>query len=76
MLTGSSVSYNFSDALSKAYDDNPTDAVPSMISLSTNPSIYGIISGDVNQDGNINLADLLLVEASITNQVIFCQVEL
>jgi len=51
----SAVNYNFSDAVSKAYGNNLK-----VVGF----GIYGLISGDVNQSGSVNLADINEIESS------------
>ena len=51
---GSTVNYDFTDSLSKAFGNN-------MIKLNNSQITFGIYSGDVNQDGAIDLNDVLLV---------------
>ena len=60
LLSGSS--YDFSSSLTKAYRNN---TINSMRFLATNK--YAIFSGDLNQDGSINLLDLQKSEISSKN---------
>ncbi|MBK8552920.1 MAG: hypothetical protein IPL53_18415 [Ignavibacteria bacterium] len=56
-------SYAFNDSASKAYGNNQK-------LLTTNPfPLYGIYSGDVNQDGGIDLTDVTLIYNSANNFV-------
>ena len=52
------VIYNFSNSSSKAYGNN-------LVNLES--GVYGLWSGDVNQDGTINLSDLQLIESTSLN---------
>lgn len=49
----STTEYDFSTALSKAYDDGVNASMASM-----GGDVYAIYSGDVNQDGGIDASDL------------------
>ncbi len=51
--------YNFTDSLSKAYSGN-------MIQADNSPLRYGIYSGDINQDGVIDAADVSSVDNDAT----------
>ncbi|MBK8553930.1 MAG: hypothetical protein IPL53_23960 [Ignavibacteria bacterium] len=53
-FTGNSMSYDFTTANTQAFGNN-------MIQVDTSPVRYGIYSGDVNHDGNIDLTDVTLV---------------
>jgi hypothetical protein len=57
---GAVVNYDFRTAASQAYGGNQQD-------VSGNNSLYALYSGDINQDGNIDLYDLLLVNDDIEN---------
>jgi hypothetical protein len=57
---GAVVNYDFRTAASQAYGSNQQD-------VSGNNSLYALYSGDINQDGNIDLYDLLLVNDDIEN---------
>ncbi len=57
---GTSVSYNFSDADTKAYGNN-------MAQLSASPAVWGIYSGDIVSDENMDLLDLGILETDISN---------
>lgn len=59
--------YDFSTSLSKAYDDNLSDAIPCMAQISTSPARYAFFSGDITQDGNIGLSDLALITNDVIN---------
>ena len=48
------LAYNFSNAITKAYGNN-------LKLIDSSPTRYGIFSGDPNQDGFVNLADLIKV---------------
>lgn len=56
-LSGSSVSYDFTDAENKAYGSN-------LIQLSE--GVYGIYGGDINQDGMVNAQDIEQIGAVAT----------
>jgi surface protein len=57
---GAVVNYDFRTAASQAYGSNQQD-------VSGNNSLYALYSGDINQDGNIDLYDLILVNDDIEN---------
>ena len=48
------LSYDFSNNITKAYGDN-------IVQIDSSPIRYGNYSGDVNQDGNINLTDIIQI---------------
>ena len=52
--------YDFTTAASQAYGSNQQD-------MSGTNSLYAFYNGDINQDGNIDLYDLLLVNDDIEN---------
>ncbi len=58
----STTSYNFSSALTQAYTDGSADP---MVMLAT--GVYGMYSGDINQDGFIDVSDYPLFEADADN---------
>jgi hypothetical protein len=58
----STTSYNFSNALTKAYTDGSADP---MVLLAT--GVYGMYSGDINQDGYIDVSDYPLFETDANN---------
>lgn len=49
------MTYRFSDFASRAFGDN-------QIQVDNLPQLFGIYSGDVNQDGTVDLADLSLID--------------
>jgi len=53
-FTANSLSYNFTDAVGKAYGNN-------LKQINASPVRFGIYSGDVNQNGAIDLDDVLSV---------------
>ena len=53
-FTASVLDYDFTTANTQAYGDN-------MIQINTSPVRFGIYSGDVNQDGIIDLNDVLMI---------------
>lgn len=53
-FTSNSLSYSFTSANSQAYGNN-------MKLVDASPLTYAIYSGDVNQDGFVNLTDVLLI---------------
>jgi hypothetical protein len=61
----STTSYDFSTGLGQAYGDGINDAMKSVGS-----GVYAIYSGDVNQDGTIDISDSQLTEND-ANQYIF-----
>jgi hypothetical protein len=56
VLFGGSITYDFTDALSKAYGNNQKDL---------GDGNFAIFAGDVNQDGFINVADRSLVQSAL-----------
>lgn len=61
-VRGNVITYNFTDSLSKAYGSN-------LIQVSTSPELYGMYSGDVNQDGYVDPLDLSLVDQDSFNYI-------
>jgi len=57
---GTTASYNFSDADTKAYGNN-------MVQVSASPAVWAFYSGDVVVDENMDLLDLGAVESDISN---------
>jgi hypothetical protein len=57
---GTTASYNFSDADTKAYGNN-------MVQVSASPAVWAFYSGDVVVDENMDLLDLGSVESDISN---------
>ncbi len=51
-FAGSSISYNFTDAASKAYGNNQKDL---------GEGVFGLYAGDANQDGYISATDINLI---------------
>ena len=60
MFSGNSLTYNFTNAQSKAYGNN-------QISIDGSPLLYGIYSGDVDQSGAVNLTDMVNVNNDAGN---------
>jgi Zn-dependent metalloprotease len=60
VLMSNGLTYDFTNAQTKAYANNQT-------SLNLANTIWGMFSGDINQDENMDLADFALLEAGITN---------
>ena len=54
--------YRFSDFASRAFGDNQTE-------VDDSPLLFGIFSGDVNQDGTIDASDLSIVDNDALNSV-------
>jgi hypothetical protein len=52
------ITYNFTSAASKAYGDNQKEVAP---------GIFAILVGDVNQDGVVDISDLVAMDADLTN---------
>ena len=52
------ISYNFTTVASKAYGDNQKEIAP---------GIFAILVGDVNQDGVVDISDLVAMDADLTN---------
>ncbi|MBS1516868.1 MAG: FG-GAP repeat protein [Bacteroidetes bacterium] len=61
-FTSSALAYNFTTANTQAYGNN-------MIQIDASPVKFGIYSGDVNQDGTIDLADGSLIDNDAFNFV-------
>lgn len=53
IISGSSANYDFTDAVTKAYGSN-------MIQADGSPLRFAVFSGDINQDGFIDLTDVIL----------------
>ena len=53
-VCGTVMNYDFTNSINKAYGNN-------LKQVDTSPVNYAIFSGDVNQNGNIDLSDILLV---------------
>ncbi|MFZ1321327.1 MAG: M1 family aminopeptidase [Ignavibacteria bacterium] len=60
MFTGSVLNYNFTDLITKAYGSN-------MIQIDQSPVKFGVYSGDVDQNGIIDLADGSLIDNDAAN---------
>ncbi|MBK8982004.1 MAG: FG-GAP repeat protein [Ignavibacteria bacterium] len=60
VATGSPTSYDLSSALSQAFEGN-------QIQVDTSPLRFAVYSGDVNQDGTIDLADGSLIDNDAFN---------
>jgi len=58
----STTSYDFSTGLGQAYGDGINNPMKSMAS-----GVYAIYSGDVNQDGTIDLSDLTQAQNDVSN---------
>jgi hypothetical protein len=58
----STTSYDFSTGLGQAYGDQINDPMKNMSS-----GVYAMYSGDVNQDGTIDLSDLTLTQNDVSN---------
>jgi hypothetical protein len=56
----SPATYDFSDLQTKAYGSN-------LAKLSTSPDIYGLFSGELNADENIDVLDLGILEIDVSN---------
>ena len=54
------ITYDFTNLQTKAYGDN-------QISLNVANTIWGVYSGDINQDENLDLADFAILESGILN---------
>ena len=59
-FTSNSMTYNFTNASTKAFGDNE-------INIDASPVKYGIYSGDVNQDGTIDISDGSLIDNDAFN---------
>ena len=59
-FSGDSASYDFTTSASQAYGNN-------QIQLNSSPVKFGIYSGDVNQDGTVDLADGSLIDNDAFN---------
>lgn len=58
ILNATTISYNFSDAITKAFGDNLKNI---------EPGVFAMYSGDVNQDLSIDVFDFLAIENDIVN---------
>lgn len=54
MFVTSSMNYDFTQSASQAFGSN-------MIQVNNSPARYAVYSGDVNQDGSIDLSDVVLI---------------
>ncbi|MCB0728286.1 MAG: hypothetical protein KDD00_12540 [Ignavibacteriae bacterium] len=54
LFRGSPLGYNFTNAVAKAYGNN-------LINVNPSPVRFGIFSGDINQDGFIDLTDVTII---------------
>lgn len=54
ITSGATTYYDFSDAQSKAYDNN-------QLNVDASPSRFAFYEGDVNQDGIVNISDIIAV---------------
>ena len=59
-FTSNSMTYNFTNASTKAFGDNE-------INIDASPVKYGIYSGDVNKDGTIDISDGSLIDNDAFN---------
>lgn len=57
-IAGGTLNYNFTTALTQAYGDN-------MKQVDFSPVRYAIYSGDVNQDGTVDVSDLLDIDNDV-----------
>ncbi len=57
-FTSDTITYNFTTSASKAYGDNQKEI---------SPGIFAIMVGDVNQDGIVDLSDLVNMDTDLTN---------
>jgi len=60
MTLGNTIDYDFTNAASKAFGNN-------LIKVDSSPNKYGVYSGDVNQDGAIDIADGSLIDNDAFN---------
>ena len=61
-VKGDTISYNFTDSVSRAYGNN-------LVEVSTSPERYAIYSGDINQDGYVDPLDLSIIDEDSYNYV-------
>ncbi len=61
-VKGSTITYDFTSAQSKAYGNN-------LVQVSSSPELWAIYSGDCNQDGYVDPLDLSLVDQDSFNYV-------
>lgn len=61
-FTDGSLTYNFSDEITKAFGNN-------MKLVNIMPVVFAIIGGDINQDGTIDASDLSAAENDASNSV-------
>ena len=59
VIPGSSENYDFTNASSKAFGNN-------MLQIDSSPLRFGTYSGDENQDGAVNLSDIVNVNNNAT----------
>jgi hypothetical protein len=59
-FSSGTLTYDFTPAANKAYGSN-------MIQVDASPVKFGIYSGDVNQDGSVDLSDLTLIDNAAYN---------
>lgn len=57
-ISGVPSSYNFSNAINKAYGSNM---------VSVNPGVWAFFSGDINQEENVDLLDAAILETDIND---------
>ncbi len=62
ILQNDNIQYNFSDDVSRAFGNN-------QIQIDSSPLLFGIYSGDVNQDGTIDASDLSDVDNDAFNSL-------
>ncbi len=60
--SGSSIDYNMSDQITKAFGNN-------LKQVDTTPLRYADFSGDVNKDGSVNLTDLVVIYNDAQNYI-------
>ena len=59
-ISGSIIDYNMSDQITKAYGNN-------LKQVDTSPVRFADFSGDVNQDGSVNLTDIIVIYNNVQN---------
>ncbi len=62
-FTSSTLTYNFTTSSAQAFGNN-------MTVIDTSPQKFGIYGGDINQEGNVDLSDILLVYNDASSFVI------
>jgi hypothetical protein len=62
IINGSTVNYDFTDLISKAFGNN-------MIQIDSSPVLFAVYSGDINQDGTVDATDVSTIDNDAANFV-------